>query len=260
MKKILISLVFLIILTGCSRVSEQPFEISEVLNKDDGFYIYSIEDQKCYSLSNPLVGSSNLLKQNLLGTKSAYLYSKENLSEIPVLKDSDYLIIKSQKDLKEVIPVFPLEDYGYSLGLILEKDESGEYRLSSQSNSIVTGSSADGIAEFIKGIRNYRLISIGNELFNDNLVSDVGTLVNLEEDQNYELVFMRGTIQKKANLNCDTKILVSNPNVIFKVAHKEYTENGFAILDINELEPGYYYISLDNTIGIQGGIFYKEGN
>lgn len=256
--RLILLLPLIILFSGCSYFYKTSFPIEKIISSSDGIYVYKTEDQTCYSLSFPEIDSinNNIFKRNISGYKSVFLYSPTDLANIPIINSNDYLILKSEKEVNEVIPFIPLIDYGYSLGILIEKEEKDNYKIASLTNSIASNSNASKLLGDIRSLKNFRILKIGDEVINDEILSDVGTVNGLKENFTYEIFLLKGTIEEKRELIADTKVLVTDTNLIRKVEKIQYTEGGFAILDLGDIPTGYYYINSIQGYFKTGGIFY----
>lgn len=260
MTRILISLIIpFLLLSGCSLKQDSDFDVSEIRSKQDGYYVYKTDRAACYPVSIPDTGTNNILKFTASGTKTGLLYSKDKLDEVPVLTNNDYLIVKSESEVGPVIPVIPLTDSGMTIGVRFTKNDDGDYIISPLSGSVAKGSSADDAYGDILGLSGYKVMSVGGESLNDYILEGTGTLANCTEGRLYEVVLFKGTIEKKDMLKADTKLLVAGESPVGKVESIDYTEDGFAVLNLGNIQPGYYYIEGLSTLFESGGVFYYAG-
>lgn len=266
MKKIMINclltftLVF--ILTGCYN-NRKVVSRNEIKNSSDGFYVLK-NDNNCYSLYNPIndVSNTDILKKALSGNETIFMIYEDNLENIPVLNKEDQLILKQSNNVDDLFPFISLIDYGYSVGIIFNEESTlNNFGFSSISNNFAKNSSAEElIKKQINNINSVKVLNFGEQVLSHNLLSNVNTIKGLIKDNKYEISILEGTNEIREEIVADTKILVSNPKEVFSLKNKQYTDQGYIILNFEEDIPsGYYYLEFLNNRN-NGGIFYYENS
>lgn len=204
-------------------------------------------------------------KRNKSAERTIWFSSDED-NQIPTLYPGDELIYVSQTstpgESASVLENGNIEwerfaDYGYSIGVTnLAADKSGHYYMEYNSNTGYEGyvnelTDAKDVADFknFAGSRIY-LDKVGNIDVREGLVSDGGTILNLEKDGEYLCKWYKGSYVSDFKLTADVHVFCSMET--FTTVDWDFVSNDSNLNHIRscititipeEFKTGYYYIS-----------------
>lgn len=242
--------------------------------ENDRFYVwhdtqYSLE-QDLSGTSDPSVfticpeGTNNWDKNKSVN-RTIWFSSGED-EKIPTLYPGDELIYVSQTSVPGEsesalengnIKWERFADYGYSIGVTnLTADKSGHYYISYDSDAGYAGyinelTDARDVAEFknFAGSKIY-LDKVGDVDVREGLVSDGGTILSLNQDNEYLCKWYKGTYVSDFKLTANVHVFCSMES--FSTVEWEFVSNDSNLNHIRscititipeELKTGYYYIS-----------------
>ena len=137
-------------------------------------------------------------------------------------------------------------DYGYTLGVAnLIGDTSGHYRITSNGNSykgyVFEGSDANQLNRYGESVTDLFLDKVGGFQVRDNLISDGGTVIKLDKDQEYICEWYTGTYYQDFKMKANVRtfsFLESFTSYSYEFLHSNVIE-----ITIPEwLKTGYYYV------------------
>lgn len=255
--------------------NEESIEVISIDDlENDKFYIWhdmqnSLEDDLA-GTSDPSVfticpeGTINWKKNKSVG-RTIWFSSSED-SQIPTLYPGDALIYVSQTSVPGEsssaiengnINWERFADYGYSIGVTnLAADKSGHYYIEYNSDTGFAGfindlTDAKDVADFKNfiGSRIY-LDRVGNIDIREGLVSDGGTILNLNKDSEYLCKWYKGSYVSDFKLTASVHVFSSMES--FKTVEWDFVSNDSNLTHIRscititipeEFKSGYYYIS-----------------
>lgn len=246
-----------LILSGCSSSSDTvSYTIDTLGDADDGYYVLK-KDSKFYPVmtNGQVETTSELVRSTLSGKKTVIAASGENLDSIPVIEEGEKLIFKSSETLSDVIPFIPVDDYGYTIGILFGKTGTdSSYAIVNIGNTTFAQNSSAYTAfkGQISKVQKARIVSVGGQPISDNLITDVSSFSGLEQDNIYEVVIYEGTKQIKEAVTADTKVFSTNTSRLYAFKDVLYTDKGYVLMEFPANTPeGYYYTET-------GGLFYYK--
>lgn len=261
--------------TAADVENEEPEAVLSIDDlENDKFYIW--HDTK-HSLEEALAGTSDpsvftICPEGMINwnknksTGRTIWFSSMEDSQIPTLYPGDELIYVSQTSVPgESSTVIEngninwerFADYGYSIGVTnLAADKSGHYYIEYNSDTGFDGfindkTDAKDVADFKNfiGSRIY-LDRVGNIDVREGLVSDGGTILNLQKDNEYLCKWYKGSYVSDFRLTASVHAFSSMES--FNTVEWDFVSNGSNLNHIRscititipeELKSGYYYIS-----------------
>lgn len=168
---------------------------------------------------------------------------KEDDSLTPTMYEDSSLIYKAVDG--ETIPkTFTMErfkDEGWTIGIIGLSDsaENGKYRTIVSGSTFYPGSSISGLQ--VNAGDDLLIDKIGGTMLESSMITDVGSIRNLQKDSYYQVDAYDGTDYIGMEAAADTHILTSYE--LFKVGYYDMDQTGYMELKFPlQLQSGYYYI------------------
>lgn len=234
-----------------------------------------------------------------LDEKYKVVWFKDDFKEMPhmVLGQGDTLVYYSTKDLNNDFKFERYYDTGYSVGVRgLTVTKSGRYSIKAEDESTYPKSDADELLNtdtksvVIDAVGNMQLrykegyvpdsastaTTTDSETGDDegstknkgdgissSMVSQYGTIKNLEYNKLYTLYTYSGTVRKTVNLKADVRIL-GNSGDTYKSESYTYDKKDADLIEVgipNWFNSGYYSISTGSGKKASNGIFcFVNGN
>ena len=242
-KSLMVILITLLVLTGCSKKKPIANEDGSILSykvkdAEPGYYIK--EGDKVYPLLDQGITKSPKLMQ----------WSKKYDQIIPTLTKENELIYISDKEVPSVFEFTKMEDFGYTIGTMfnLSVDENGKEVITFSSNSDPTSA----VADRVEAIDRRAVVTEINSLdFTSDLLSPEGLVRGLEQDGLYMIYYYVGTMYQQVQLKAETRVFISDYSLM-STSYIPQKNNHFVIETPEELEKGYYIID-------EGYMFYYDG-
>ena len=191
--------------------------------------------------------------------KHVLWFDSKNDVDIPTLYDGDELLYVSATEVPfEGIEWERYADYGYTIGVAnLIGDESGHYRIEKDDKKgfkqyIYDKSDSAELNEY-KDIKNLFLDKVGSIEVRNALVSDGGTVMNLEKDSPYVCEWYTGTFYQDYEMVANIHPFCTLET--FKTYDYDFLHSSCISISIPDwLKTGYYYV---NGLGL---FRYVKGN
>ncbi len=251
--KVVPLLFILPLMTGClpQDNTKDPFEVGQILDKQDGFYILS--DGICTPVVTPTEVSSELITRLYANNEVSFTLVPEDREHLPEISEGEELILKCKSSLETPVMLVPLREDGYSLGLKLERN--GDSFSLRDVDGVIKGSKSEEALKEVSGLNQSKVLSVGSSVLKADSVSQAGLIKNLNQDSFYDVAFFKGTIETKVTLPADTEVLTLTMEAPVSEPELKYTEEGYGVIETEGLEPGYYLVYLSEPLKTLGGIF-----
>lgn len=230
---IIIILMTACMLTGCGQkkiltIGEDKYALQTLHEEDmEGEKYYIKDGARFYE---PLEKEDN----------GDTLWLLDDMRQVPSMY-SDGVIAYISKETTMGEQVLTRYEYiGYTLGLFgLQLDEDGYWGFSRKDNCIKNTSAYEKF--YTSSSDNLRLVTIDDKPITEDMVSDSGILMGLEEGKEYQVAYFSGSKYRVATLKADYIALETMGEVA--TGKGNTTKNGYFAFSLpEEAESGYYKI------------------
>lgn len=239
---------------------------------EDGVYVYDHNTKKFYKAYSSDVSYGNTDDSQYVDedddsanatmemtTRQDFIWEAYADNAIPVIHKGDKLAYKVSDSAPGAISLYPMNDYGYTIGTaIYLNSNDATWCISSQNEKSACPNSSFEAQLQNKNLDTtsgqVRISDIGGVKITDKMVTNVGTIKGLKLNKKYKVGIYIGTIYQELLCTVDTHVFTyANADVVTS-SNWEYTKNGYVFVKLpKHMENGYYYISGYGLIRYEAG-------
>lgn len=256
---------------GSSSGTVQSAQGISASQMEDGVYVYDHHTKLFYRAYNSDVSYGNTDDSETvdddenadnameLTTRQDFIWEAYADNAIPVLRKGDKLAYKISNSAPGAISLYPMNDYGYTIGTaIYLNSNDATWCISSQDkknacpNSSFQAQLENNNLDTRSG--QIRISDIGGVKITDKMVTNVGTIKGLKLNKKYKVGLYVGTVYKELLCTVDTHVFTyANADPVTS-SNWEYTKNGYVFVTLpKNMQNGYYYISGYGLIRYKAG-------
>ena len=241
-----------LLLTGCSGIDSiiEKDAVNEngiVTDGESKEGLYILKADGTYMVPNTL--NQNFSTKTSSASQDRLTWSVNGDKTIPVIYAEDKLVYFSTGEIPEYFDVEQFAGGGYTLGLAL-MTPNADGGVNVNSAGLLNGSSA--YEQLAGSVGKKMLLTIdtidGNKVDPDTL-SYSGSFTGLEKGKTYKIGAYLGTHYGEIEIAADTRVFSSY--LTTTTAGYTLTQNGYAEVDISDLEDGFYSIDNQGLIEIR---------
>ena len=233
-------------MTGCSSSGNKDAQLAvyELKDLEPGVYLQKGDENAFVEFMSEGKAYDNTYAsdESQDNTRIVWFANKDSL--IPEITKDDHIIMITTEDIPSMPQLYPLDDYGYTIGCTLYKDSASDLWALSQDQNRDICSESSFEENFNNGNNdsNTLILDVGGKKVSDDNISTVGSVTGLEKDKEYTIGLYNGTVYSEITAVCDTHLFVDSLQPAYMCEQYLYTKDGYLIVDLpDDLPSGYYY-------------------
>lgn len=222
MKKRLYKIIILALATVCCAVLSScgNDDVIPVLDESGNLYpldksTVSYEGEYYIKREDQFFRLNNVGVNELASNKAYYQWFTSYYDKYtPILDEKSTLVYIDSTKRPTSVPMFRLEDQGFTLGSIFETyNENGNVEVTFKKDATCSTSPiAAHINSKITKPQAVKLTKIGTKDFSRSMIDSLGFIHGMEEGANYRFGLYEGTVYKELVLKADTHLYLSSTN------------------------------------------------
>lgn len=232
-----------LVLTGCSGldsiIEKDAVSSDGIVTSDEmGNGLYILKADGTYMVPN--TANQNFKGEATSASRDRLTWSVDGNKTIPVITAEDKLVYFSTGEIPEYFGVEQFAGGSYTFGLALLTPSTDGGVIVSESG-ILNGSSAETSLSGSVGRKMVlRIETINGEEIDGDTLSYSGSITGLNKGETYTIGAYIGTRYGETQITADTRVFSSYMTTT--TAGYTLTKNGYAEIDISDLEDGFYSV------------------
>lgn len=207
---------------------------------DDKYALETLHEKDMESEQYYIKDGARFYKPLEIDKKGNTLWLLDKMRQVPSMYSDGVIAYISKDTTMDEQTLTRYEYIGYSIGVFgLTQDEDGYWQFSRKDNCIKNTSAYEKF--YTASSDKLRLASINDKPITEDMVSDSGVLMGLEEGKEYQVAYFSGSKYRVTTLKADYIALEEMSEI--KTSKGNTTKNGyFAFSFPEDAESGYYMI------------------